>query len=91
MMGMLLVLTFDYIALLDLGVTLSFVMSYMASRFKNLLECSLKPFVVSTPIGKSILVERVYRDCVVSIHFRDTFTGLIELEMIDYDVILGMD
>ncbi|KAH0689476.1 hypothetical protein KY289_016834 [Solanum tuberosum] len=40
---------------------------------------------------ESILAERVYRDCHVSINHKDTMADLVELDMVDFDIILGMD
>ena len=48
-------------------------------------------FFVSTPIGDSVIAKRVYRGCVVSISSREALVDLIELDMVDFDVILGMD
>ncbi|XP_070054342.1 uncharacterized protein [Nicotiana tomentosiformis] len=48
-------------------------------------------FSVSTLVGESILVTRVYRDCVVTLHGWDTMVDLMELGMVDFDVIMGMD
>ena len=39
----------------------------------------------------SLFNERVYRDCVISINHKDIMANLIELDMVDFDVILGMD
>ena len=89
--GMLRVFSFDCYALLDPGATLSFVTPYVANQFEILPECLLEPFDVATPVGETIQVERVYRDCRVSIHNRDTLEDLVELDMVDFDVILGMD
>ncbi|XP_070039477.1 uncharacterized protein [Nicotiana tomentosiformis] len=50
-----------------------------------------EPFSLSTPVGESILAVRVYRNCVVTLHGRDTMADLIELGMVDFDVIMGMD
>ncbi|KAG5575216.1 hypothetical protein H5410_055350 [Solanum commersonii] len=50
-----------------------------------------EPFCVSSPVGESILAERVYRDCVISINHKDTMTDLVKLDLVDFDVILGMD
>ncbi|XP_070046764.1 uncharacterized protein [Nicotiana tomentosiformis] len=46
---------------------------------------------VSTPIGESIMAVRVYRDYVVMVRGRNTMVDLIELGMVDFDVIMGMD
>src|SRR5688572_22476892 len=89
--GMLRVFSFDCYALLDLGDTLSFMTPYVANQFEILPEHLLDPFTVSTHVSESILAERFYRDCKVSIHHRDTTTDLVELDMIDFDVILSMD
>ena len=37
------------------------------------------------------MVDRVYRSCLVSLAGYDTWVDLIILEMVDFDVILGMD
>ncbi|KAG5581339.1 hypothetical protein H5410_051966 [Solanum commersonii] len=42
------------------------------------------------PIGESVLAERVYRDCSISINHKSTMADLMELYMVDFDVILGM-
>ena len=46
---------------------------------------------VSTLIGDSLVVDQFYRSCVVTINDVDTYADLIFLDMMDFDVILGMD
>ena len=53
--------TFDVQSLLDPGSSLSFVTLYVANQFEILSNKLSKLFYVSTPVGESILVERVYR------------------------------
>ncbi|KAG5606531.1 hypothetical protein H5410_028023 [Solanum commersonii] len=60
-------------------------------NFDVLHEKLLEPFSVSTPIGESILAERVYRDCTISVNHKSTMADVIELDMVNFDVILGMD
>ncbi|KAH0720379.1 hypothetical protein KY285_005181 [Solanum tuberosum] len=60
-------------------------------NFDVLPEQLLEPFSVSTHIGEYILAERVYRDCPVSVKQKSTMADLFELDMEDFDVILGMD
>ncbi|XP_070005279.1 uncharacterized protein [Nicotiana sylvestris] len=48
-------------------------------------------FSLSTLVGESITAARVYRDCVVMVRSRYTMANLIELGMVDFDVIMGMD
>ena len=50
-----------------------------------------EPFSVSTPGSESILVEKFYRDCPVFVRQKSTMEDSIELDMVDFDVILGMD
>uniref|UniRef100_M1DLT6 Gag-pol polyprotein n=1 Tax=Solanum tuberosum TaxID=4113 RepID=M1DLT6_SOLTU len=50
-----------------------------------------EPFSVSTPIGESVIAKRVYRDCPISLSHRVTLVDLVELDMLDFDVILEMD
>uniref|UniRef100_M1DF09 Retrotransposon gag protein n=1 Tax=Solanum tuberosum TaxID=4113 RepID=M1DF09_SOLTU len=57
--GMFKVFQLDVYDLLDPGATLSFMTLYMAMRFDVLLD----PFPVSTPIGDSVMAQRVYKKC----------------------------
>ncbi|XP_070015583.1 uncharacterized protein [Nicotiana sylvestris] len=43
-----------------------------------------------TPVGDFITATRVYRNCIVMVCGHTTTTDLIELEMVDFDVIMGM-
>ncbi|XP_070014752.1 uncharacterized protein [Nicotiana sylvestris] len=78
-------------ALIDLDSTLSYVTPYVAMEFRIEPEQLHEPFSVSTQVDKSIMAARVYRDCVVMVRGRDTIPDLIELRMVDFDVIMGMD
>ncbi|CAN4090613.1 unnamed protein product [Withania somnifera] len=77
--------------LIDPGSTLSYVTPLVAGKFKRTPELLHRPLEVATPIGKSIIARRVYHDCIVTICGRDTLAGPIELEMVEFDVIMGMD
>ena len=48
------------------------------------------PIHVSIPVGDSVVVDQVYRLCTVTLMGYDTHADLKVLEMIDFDVILGM-
>ena len=48
------------------------------------------PIRVSTPVGESVIVDKVYRSCLVTFVGSNTYVDLIILEMVDFDVILGM-
>ena len=77
--------------LLDPGSTLSFVTPLVASKFDLLPKMLRESFIVSTPIGDDIRAERVYKDYPINVLDRVTYADLIELAMLDFDMILGMD
>ena len=56
------------------------------------LHCELldMPIRVSTPVGESVIVEKVYRSCLVIFVGSNTHVDLVILEMVYFDVILGM-
>ncbi|XP_015168556.1 uncharacterized protein [Solanum tuberosum] len=89
--SMLKVFSTDVYALIDPGVSLSLVTPYLAMGFGISPEKLLEPFSVSTHVGKSILVERVYRDCTIFVYYKDTMDDLVKLDMVDFDFIQGMD
>ncbi|WMV30462.1 hypothetical protein MTR67_023847, partial [Solanum verrucosum] len=64
-----------------LGASLSVVTPYIAMNFDVLHEKLFEPFSVSTPVGESILAERVYRDCTIYVNHKSTMADIIELEM----------
>ncbi|XP_070056499.1 uncharacterized protein [Nicotiana tomentosiformis] len=88
--GILSIFSYDVYALIDPGSTLSYVTLLVASKFGIKPEL-VKPFEVSTPIGDSVVVKRVYRGCIIVVHSRSTVADLIELDMVEFDVIMGMD
>ena len=55
------------------------------------LKNIVNPTVFLHPLGESILAEGVYRDCPISINHKNTMSDLVKLDMVDFDVILGMD
>ena len=76
--------------LFDPRSTFSYVSSSFATGLN--LHCELLdiPIRVSTPVGESVIVERVYRSCLVTFVGSNTYVDLVILEMVDFDVILGM-
>ena len=63
----------------------------MEMRFDVLPNELLEPFYVSTLVGDFVVGKRVYRKCLVSLAHRVTLVDLVELDMFDFDAILGMD
>ncbi|XP_070020538.1 uncharacterized protein [Nicotiana sylvestris] len=88
---MLMIFTFDVYALIDPGSTLSYVTPYIAKKIGIELEKLCEPFEVSTSVGESVIEMCIYRGCPVKVHHRLTATDLVELEMVDFDMIMDMD
>ncbi|XP_070040959.1 uncharacterized protein [Nicotiana tomentosiformis] len=72
-----------------------FTYLYVSSNFTSYLDTShdsLSYLVyVSTHVGDSIIVDPLYRACLVTIESDETKVDLILLDMVDFDVIMGMD
>ncbi|XP_070026057.1 uncharacterized protein [Nicotiana sylvestris] len=85
------VCSFDALALIDLGYTHSYVSSYFSLRLSRQPELLNDPFLVATPVGESLLAKYVYRACQIWVEGIDTLTDLIILDMIDFDMLMGMD
>ncbi|XP_049378124.1 uncharacterized protein LOC125842884 [Solanum stenotomum] len=89
------IISFYFLQLLQLyrsflpGESLPFVTPYIAMNCDILPEQLLGPFSVSIPVGESILVESFYRDCVIYVNHKDTMSNLVELDMVDFDIILA--
>ncbi|XP_075074479.1 uncharacterized protein LOC142162073 [Nicotiana tabacum] len=89
--GILRVCALDAYTLMDPGSTFSYVTPYFALDFGIEPEQLFEPFSVPTPMGDPIIASHIYRGCVIIIKDQETIIDLIELEMIDFDVIMGMD
>ncbi|XP_070054493.1 uncharacterized protein [Nicotiana tomentosiformis] len=89
--GTLTVFTFDVYALMDPGSSLSYVTPYIAKKFRIEPEKLCEPFEVSTLVGESVIARCIYRRYPVKVYYRLTVADLVELEMVDFDVIMGMD
>ncbi|XP_070008208.1 uncharacterized protein [Nicotiana sylvestris] len=89
--GMLTICAHDVYALIDPGSTLSCITPFIARKFGIVPEILSDPFMVSTPFGESIIARRVYRGCTITVCGHQTSADLVELEMLDFDAIMGMD
>ena len=47
--------------------------------------------MLSTPVGESVVAKRVYRNFPILLLNRVSYVELVELNMLDFDNILGMD
>ena len=81
----------DASLLFDPGSTYSFVSSYFAPYLVMPSDSLSAHVYVSTLVGYSIVVDRVHRSCIVVFGGLETRVDLLLLDMVDFDVILGMD
>ncbi|XP_070045726.1 uncharacterized protein [Nicotiana tomentosiformis] len=80
----------DASVLIDHGFTYLYVSSYF-SHFLDIPRESLVLSVHVSPLmGDSIIVDRIYQSCVVTIGGLETRVNLLLLSMVDFDVIFGM-
>lgn len=82
---------FDVYVLMDLGLSFSYVTPLFAVNFETDLELIFEPILVSTPVGESVIAKQVYKKYPITIFHRVMYADLIELDMVDFDIILGMD
>ncbi|XP_070046119.1 uncharacterized protein [Nicotiana tomentosiformis] len=68
------------------GSTLSYVTPLGFSKFRIEPEL-IKTFEVSTPVGEPVIAKWIYRDCIVVLS-RSTVADLIELDIVEFDVIM---
>ncbi|XP_070038250.1 uncharacterized protein [Nicotiana tomentosiformis] len=69
------------------GSTLSYATLLVASKFGIEPEL-IEPFEMSTHVGDPVIARRVYKDCIVVVH-HSIVADLIELDMVEFDVIMG--
>ena len=78
-------------ALIDPGSTHSYICTDIPT-VKNLPNSGIEyDILVTKPLGHSVIVNGVYRDCPIRIREYEFFGDLIELSFKEFDVILGMD
>ena len=70
---------------------MSFVAPYIVVTFGVSPKILAEPLLVSTLMVKCIVAQRVYRNFSIMISQKVTSADFVELEMIDFDVILVMD
>ncbi|KAL5797318.1 hypothetical protein ACOSQ2_002138 [Xanthoceras sorbifolium] len=79
------------IALIDPGSTHSYICDAMLKHRNLKTEPTEYDVLVSNPIGQSVVVNRVYRNCPIRIQECEFPGDWMELPFHEFDVILGMD
>ncbi|KAF3617611.1 hypothetical protein FXO37_34562 [Capsicum annuum] len=77
--------------LFNLILTFSYLSAYIALGFDSSSEPLPIPIHVFTPVGDSLVVDYVYRSCIMTFVGLETWLDLIILDMVDFDIILGID
>ena len=78
-------------ALIDLGSTHSYVcIEHVFDKMTTMEQLSYDMHVTN-PLGHSVNVNRVYKNCPIIIHDREFSADLITLPFREFDLILGMD
>jgi len=77
--------------LIDPGATHSFVARKCEDKLKMQPIRVEKGVVIGTPLGKTVLIEYVYKGCRVRIRDVEMRVDLLPLDLYDFEMILGMD
>ncbi|XP_075483700.1 uncharacterized protein LOC142523856 [Primulina tabacum] len=77
--------------LFDCGATHSFMSRRFYKKLKLEHDILSEPLRVATPASKIIETHKVYRNCQICISKQIFEAELIQLNMIEFDIILGMD
>ena len=78
-------------ALIDPGSTHSYICTDIPNLGKLPRSETEYDILVTNPLGHSVIVNRVYRDCPIKIREYEFLGDLIELSFREFDVLLGMD
>ncbi|XP_042467249.1 uncharacterized protein LOC122050411 [Zingiber officinale] len=89
--GMILVASIPAHALINSGATHSFISAAYITKLGITPEQMIKGYSVSLPSGEELHNNRVVRNCQMMMQNRIVGTELIVLDMVEFDVILGMD
>ena len=78
-------------ALIDPGSTHSYICAEHV--FDRITSVEQLPYdmLITSPLGHSVIVNRVYKNCYLMTHDREFFADLLVLSFHEFDLILGMD
>lgn len=81
----------SYFALIDIGSTHSYITCDMAVKLGTKVEKTYSTIMVVSPLGQSILVEKIYKRCPLEIQWEVYLVDLMGFPFNEFDLILGMD
>ncbi|KAK8639770.1 hypothetical protein V6N13_138140 [Hibiscus sabdariffa] len=80
-----------YFALLDNGSTHSYISRTVSENLQIPIETTKNALTVISPVGQSMLVDKVFRRCPLMVQDEIFPVDLMELPLEEFDLILGMD
>ncbi|XP_019164276.1 PREDICTED: uncharacterized protein LOC109160432 [Ipomoea nil] len=83
--------TVDVYVLCDSGSSHCFISERFAKSLNLQAKKLSEPLYVSTPMGKIMVTDTWFQDCHLQLNGSNLSIDLIQLDMRDFDVILGMD
>ncbi|GMJ04800.1 hypothetical protein HRI_004149200 [Hibiscus trionum] len=84
-------LSVPYFALLDNGSTHSYVSRSVSRDLQIPDETTENTITVMSPVGQSVVVNKVFRRCPLEVQGEIFLADLMELPLEEFDIILGMD
>ena len=63
----------------------------LAKKFDIFPDILHETFIVSIKVGELVVEKRVYRNCPIMLPNRISYVELVELDMLDFNIIMGMD
>ena len=78
-------------ALIDPGSTHSYICMDQVNDKLLAVELLSYDLLVTSPLGHSVKVNRVYKNCPLMVHDREFSVDVIALPFHEFDLILGMD
>lgn len=89
--AMLKFITIDVYDLLDPRATLSVVTPLVTKMLDTLPDILHEPFLVCTLVDDSDVKNMIYKNCPIIFRNRVSNMDLLELDMLDFNIILGME
>ncbi|XP_073020218.1 uncharacterized protein [Primulina eburnea] len=89
--GTILIKSVPAYALFDCGATHSFMSKRFAKKLGDKPDKLTEPLRIATPTNRAVETDEIFRDCKISVSDQTFSADVIQLIMVDFDVILGMD
>ncbi|KAA3483464.1 DNA/RNA polymerases superfamily protein [Gossypium australe] len=89
--GTFLIFDLPYVALIDVGSTHSYVASSVVGTMDLDSETASREMTVVSPLGHSVVVDKLYKDVPLELQGVVFVADLMELPFGEFDLILGMD